>query len=306
MDSADKSRKWLAFFMGGWLFYTFLITYIAIVLLQTTIVDVPGWPKVLLTLFEKFVEVFLVVSVLHFVFEHVLGTVREDTQKRLIAGVVAQEVDRATAAQIVHLDGVIATMRGPAAASIVTLYANKEEAYAAVADTIVRVGKFEPHRKELMLGSLHYGQRAGEPEKELRGSRKRFIEALENCVRSKGQGMWAVWELTSISNEERLGQVLARLSKLADSTGYDVGALSGLGSTRHLLPLIIGEKDLFLGFDDTVNYGIKAAMHIHGKDFTIKAREEFLILWSDNRVCRIFENGKINQTEVDRLRTSFT
>ncbi|PWB66272.1 MAG: hypothetical protein C3F14_04345 [Deltaproteobacteria bacterium] len=129
-----------------------------------------------------------------------------------------------------------------------------------------------------------------------------FDSEIDKCVASAGTGMWNVFEIYNIADEDRLDGVQELLEKRKDAEGYEVRAFSLNDGLPHLSPLIIGEEDLLLGVDDPRYYRMRAATHLQGRDHVRLATEYFYSLWNDPRIRVLKTETSVEWKEIEALR----
>jgi hypothetical protein len=130
-----------------------------------------------------------------------------------------------------------------------------------------------------------------------------FDSEIDKCVASAGTGMWNVFEIYNIADEERLDSVQELLEKRKDAEGYEVRAFSLNDGLPHLSPLIIGEEDLLIGVDDPRYYRMRAATHLQGRDHVRMATEYFYSLWNDPRIRVLKTETSVEWKEIEALRS---
>jgi hypothetical protein len=129
-----------------------------------------------------------------------------------------------------------------------------------------------------------------------------FESEIDKCVASAGAGMWHVYEIYNITDEERLDSIRELLEKRKDAEGYEVRAFSLSDAIPHLSPLIIGEEDLLVGVDDPRYYRMRAATHLQGRDHVRLATEYFYSLWNDSRMRVLKTETGVEWNEIESLR----
>ncbi len=129
-----------------------------------------------------------------------------------------------------------------------------------------------------------------------------FDAEIDKCVASAGAGMWTVFEIHNISDEEQLERVREALERRKDAEGYEVRAFSLNEGIPHLSPLIIGDEDLFIGVDDPRYYRMSAATHIQGGGHVRLATDYFYSLWNDPRIRVLKTETAVEWKEIEALR----
>ena len=129
-----------------------------------------------------------------------------------------------------------------------------------------------------------------------------FESEIDKCVASAGAGMWHVYEIYNIADEERLDSIRELLEKRKDAEGYEVRAFSLPDAIPHLSPLIIGDEDLLVGVDDPRYYRMSAATHLQGRDHVRLATEYFYSLWNDPRIRVLKTETGVEGKEIENLR----
>jgi hypothetical protein len=132
-----------------------------------------------------------------------------------------------------------------------------------------------------------------------------FDGAIDRCVASSGPGMWRVYEIYNIPDEERLDSLLDLIRNRQGAEGYEVRAYVRAEGLPHLSPLIIGGEDLLIGVDDPRYYRAGSAVHLRGRDPVRLATEYFYSLWNDPRIRVLKTETGVDWDEIDALRSQF-
>jgi len=186
-----------------------------------------------------------------------------------------------------------------------TIYPGQAEAYAAVAEAIVRTSLSKQGEKALLLAALHGHsgkRRTVRQESDL--THESFANQMYNCILSSGPGMWYVRELYNITDEDRLQMVMGRIEKAGNAEGYEVRAFCLQNVIPQLTPLVIGDEELFIGWDDPTYYGVRGAVHIRGQIFARTATEYFDSLWNDKRAFVLRSGIGIETEQINSLRAA--
>jgi hypothetical protein len=183
------------------------------------------------------------------------------------------------------------------------VYPTRESVYTKIPLLIAKTSTNGRGRRRIFHAALYgnYGKRIAKPPLpdplyDL------FDSEIDKCVASKGAGMWNVYEIYNITDEERLDSVREVLEKRKDAEGYEVRAFSLPDSLPQLSPLIIGDEDLLVGTDDPRYYRVRAATHMHGRDHVRLATEYFYSLWNDPRVRVLKTETGVEWNEIESLR----
>ena len=132
-----------------------------------------------------------------------------------------------------------------------------------------------------------------------------FDGAIDRCVASSGPGMWRVYEIYNIPDEERLDSLMDLIRNRQGAEGYEVRAFARAEGVPHLSPLIIGDEDLLVGVDDPRYYRASSAVHLRGRDPVRLATEYFYSLWNDPRIRVLKTETGVDWDEIGALRTQF-
>ena len=132
-----------------------------------------------------------------------------------------------------------------------------------------------------------------------------FDGAIDRCVASSGPGMWRVYEIYNIPDEERLDSLMDLIRNRQGAEGYEVRAFASTEGVPHLSPLIIGDEDLLVGVDDPRYYRASSAVHLRGRDPVRLATEYFYSLWNDPRIRVLKTETGVDWDEIGALRTQF-
>ncbi len=186
------------------------------------------------------------------------------------------------------------------------VYPTREAVYLNIPLIIARTAANGQGRRRIFHAALQgtSGKRIarpvpGEPMFEL------FEREIDKCAASAGPGMWHVYEIFNIPDEERLGAVEELLEKRKVGEGYEVRAFLHAAGLPHLSPLVIGDEDLLIGLDDPRYYRSGAAMHLQGRDPVRLATEYFYSLWNDPRIRVLKTETGIDRGEIERIRAEF-
>ena len=186
------------------------------------------------------------------------------------------------------------------------VYPTRESVYMAVPLIIARASADAQGRRRIFHAALHGlgGKRLAKPSRpdpvfEV------FDGAIDRCVASTGPGMWRVYEIYNIPDEERLDVLVELIGKRQNAEGYEVRAFAHAEGIPHLSPLVIGDEDLVVGVDDPRYYRASSAVHLRGRDPVRLATEYFYSLWNDPRIRALKTETGVNQDGIDILREEF-
>jgi len=186
------------------------------------------------------------------------------------------------------------------------VYPTRESVYMAVPLIIARASADAHGRRRIFNAALHGlgGKRLAKPSRpdpvfEV------FDGAIDRCVASTGPGMWRVYEIYNIPDEERLDVLVELIGKRQNAEGYEVRAFAHAEGIPHLSPLVIGDEDLVVGVDDPRYYRASSAVHLRGRDPVRLATEYFYSLWNDPRIRALKTETGVNQDGIDILREEF-
>ena len=187
------------------------------------------------------------------------------------------------------------------------VYPTRESVYMAVPLIIARASADTHGRRRIFHAALHGlgGKRLAKPSKpdpvfEV------FDGAIDRCVASTGPGMWRVYEIYNIPDEERLDVLLEMVGKRQSAEGYEVRAFAHAEGIPHLSPLVIGDEDLIVGVDDPRYYRASSAVHLRGRDPVRLATEYFYSLWNDPRIRVLKTETGVNRDGIEHLREEFS
>ncbi|HLN91968.1 MAG TPA: hypothetical protein VK429_08940 [Patescibacteria group bacterium] len=186
------------------------------------------------------------------------------------------------------------------------VYPTRESVYMAVPLIIARASADGHGRRRIFHAALHGlgGKRLAKPSRpdpvfEV------FEGAIDRCVASTGPGMWHVYEIYNIPDEERLDVLVELIGKRQHAEGYEVRAFAHAGGIPHLSPLVIGDEDLVVGVDDPRYYRASSAIHLRGRDPVRLATEYFYSLWNDPRIRVLKTETGVNRDGIETLREEF-
>jgi len=186
------------------------------------------------------------------------------------------------------------------------VYPTRESVYAKIPLVIAKTSADSRGRRRIFHAAMYgnYGKRMARPPMpdplfDL------FDSEIDKCVASTGAGMWHVYEIYNITDEERLNGVLELLERRKDAEGYEVRAFSLPDALPHLSPLIIGDEDLLVGTDDPRYYRMRAATHLQGRDHVRLATEYYYSLWNDPRIRVLKTETGVEWNEIESLRARF-
>ena len=184
------------------------------------------------------------------------------------------------------------------------VFPTRDSVYMSVPLIIARASADAGGRRRIFHAALHGlgGKRIARPSRpdpvfEV------FDGAIDRCVASSGPGMWRVYEIYSIPDEERLDSLLDLIRNRQGAEGYEVRAFARAEGVPHLSPLIIGDEDLLVGVDDPRYYRASSAVHLRGRDPVRLATEYFYSLWNDPRIRVLKTETGVDWDEIDALRT---
>ena len=186
------------------------------------------------------------------------------------------------------------------------VYPTRESVYMAVPLIIARASADAHGRRRIFHAALHGlgGKRLAKPSRpdpvfEV------FDGAIDRCVASTGPGMWRVYEIYNIPDEERLDVLVELIGKRQNAEGYEVRAFAHAEGIPHLSPLVIGDEDLIVGVDDPRYYRASSAVHLRGRDPVRLATEYFYSLWNDPRIRVLKTETGVNLEGIEILREEF-
>jgi len=186
------------------------------------------------------------------------------------------------------------------------VYPTRESVYMAVPLIIARASADTHGRRRIFHAALHGlgGKRLAKPSRpdpvfEV------FDGAIDRCVASTGPGMWRVYEIYNIPDEERLDVMVEMIGKRQNAEGYEVRAFAHAEGIPHLSPLVIGDEDLVVGVDDPRYYRASSAVHLRGRDPVRLATEYFYSLWNDPRIRVLKTETGVNLEGIEILREEF-
>ena len=186
------------------------------------------------------------------------------------------------------------------------VYPTRESVYMAVPLIIARASADAHGRRRIFHAALHGlgGKRLAKPSRpdpvfEV------FDGAIDRCVTSTGPGMWRVYEIYNIPDEERLDVLVEMIGKRQNAEGYEVRAFAHAEGIPHLSPLVIGDEDLVVGVDDPRYYRASSAVHLRGRDPVRLATEYFYSLWNDPRIRVLKTETGVNREGIELLREEF-
>jgi len=179
----------------------------------------------------------------------------------------------------------------------------RESVYTTIPMIIAKASANSKGRRRIFHAALHghSGKRIAKPAQpdpffEL------FDREIDQCVASTGSGMWRVYEIYNITDEERLEAIVELLERRMETEGYEVRVFSQQDALPHLSPLIIGEEDLLVGSDDPRYYRLGAVSHLQGRDHVRLATEYFYSLWNDPRIRVLKTETGVDWKEIENLR----
>jgi hypothetical protein len=186
------------------------------------------------------------------------------------------------------------------------VYPTRDSVYMAVPLIIARASADANGRRRIFNAALHGlgGKRLAktpnpDPVFEV------FDGAIDRCVASTGPGMWRVYEIYNIPDEERLDVLVEMVERRQSAEGYEVRAFARAEGLPHLSPLVIGDEDLLIGVDDPRYYRASSAVHLRGRDPVRLATEYFYSLWNDPRIRVLKKETGVDQEEIEKLRAEF-
>jgi hypothetical protein len=186
------------------------------------------------------------------------------------------------------------------------VFPTRDSVYMSVPLIIARASADAGGRRRIFHAALHGlgGKRIARPSRpdpvfEV------FDGAIDRCVASSGPGMWRVYEIYNIPDEERLDSLVDLIRNRQGAEGYEVRAFARTEGVPHLSPLIIGDEDLLIGVDDPRYYRASSAVHLRGRDPVRLATEYFYSLWNDPRIRVLKTETGVDWDEIGALRTQF-
>lgn len=186
------------------------------------------------------------------------------------------------------------------------VFPTRDSVYMAVPLIIARASADAGGRRRIFHAALHGlgGKRIAKPSRpdpvfEV------FDGAIDRCVVSSGPGMWRVYEIYNIPDEERLDSLMDLIRNRQGAEGYEVRAFARTEGVPHLSPLIIGDEDMLIAVDDPRYYRASSAVHLRGRDPVRLATEYFYSLWNDPRIRVLKTETGVDWDEIGALRAQF-
>lgn len=186
------------------------------------------------------------------------------------------------------------------------VYPTRESVYMAVPLIVAKASADAYGRRRIFHAALHGfgGKRIAKPPRP-DPVFDVFDGAIDRCVASTGPGMWRVYEIYNVPDEERLDGLVDLVAKRQDAEGYEVRAFARVDGLPHLSPLVIGDEDLLLCTDDPRYYRASSAVHLRGRDPVRLATEYFYSLWNDPRIRILKTETGADFREIEALRAHF-
>ena len=186
------------------------------------------------------------------------------------------------------------------------VFPTRDSVYMAVPLIIARASADAGGRRRIFHAALHGlgGKRIAKPSVS-DPVFEVFDGAIDRCVTSSGPGMWRVYEIYNIPDEEGLDSLMDLIRNRQGAEGYEVRAFARTEGIPHLSPLIIGDEDLLIAVDDPRYYRASSAMHLRGRDPVRLATEYFYSLWNDPRIRVLKTETGVDWDEIGALRAQF-
>jgi hypothetical protein len=174
----------------------------------------------------------------------------------------------------------------------------------AIPPVIERVNHQQRGTKRLFLAALHghSGHRLASRTAVI-PEFAAFDAALLRCIKASGSE-WLVHELYNITEEQRLDEITSWLRETENEDGYEVRSFCLPDSIPHLAPLIIGARDLFLGLEDPRYYRVQDVIHVYDEGAAELGAKYFESLWNTPGLFVLRSALRVNDAEIDRLRSS--
>ena len=183
---------------------------------------------------------------------------------------------------------------------LVQHYSNKEQAYIAATDALSQALTKDDGNMHAALHGLD-GERLIKPFQST-PEFESFDTQMSKCIKSYGRSMWHVKKIYYIPNKERLEMILKRLEETKTAEGFEVRIFTMPETIPNISPLIIGEKDAFIGFDHYNRYyRTDKAIHFRGKEFVNIMTGYFESLWHNQRAKEIRSPIGIEYKAIDKL-----
>lgn len=186
------------------------------------------------------------------------------------------------------------------------VYPTRDSVYMAVPLIIARASADAQGRRRIFHAALHGlgGKRLAKPSRQ-DPVFEVFDGAIDRCVASTGPGMWRVYEIYNVPDEEKLDVLAERVGKRQNAEGYEVRVFVRAEGLPHLSPLVIGDEDLLIGVDDPRYYRASSAVHLRGRDPVRLATEYFYSLWNDPRIRILKRETGVDRDEIEKIRAEF-
>lgn len=156
---------------------------------------------------------------------------------------------------------------------------------------------------EILLANLHglSGRKAIQPGRHQEAV-DAFDDAVLECLGSTGAvvSMRAVY---NVDSEARLEFVLDKLGSWPPQARVQVRVLACMDAPPCISPLVVGDRHLFLGTEDTHLYRSGRSLHLRDRDAVQWGKEYFEHIWSLDSLIRIRTPDRaLDPAAVDRLR----
>jgi hypothetical protein len=172
----------------------------------------------------------------------------------------------------------------------------EDDLYSAINNIIDRIDRVGGCR-EIRLCAMHgTDHRRVVPEAQHPKAWEGFVRRIRRCTDRKD---WRVEVLYNVPNKARLDQILGRLRRADKAENHEVRAYGIDGSVQILCPMIIGDRDAFLGLSHPRYYRTGHALYVQGRDKIAFVRRYWKTLWDGARIIR--SEAGANNSDIQNI-----
>lgn len=169
--------------------------------------------------------------------------------------------------------------------------------YEAINGIIDRINRTGTGKKEIRLCAMHgIDQPRIDEEPNPPPEWNEFVRRMIQCIDAPD---WRVEVLYNVPSRARLDQIRGRLKQAEEAENHEVRAYGIEGSLQILCPMIIGDRDAFLGMSHPRYYRTGYSLYIQGRDKITFIERYCKALWRSARIIRSEAGERV--AELDKL-----
>lgn len=187
-----------------------------------------------------------------------------------------------------------------------TVLKQPSDVYAAICDAIEQTDREEQGVKRLYLAALHGLDVDDYPPEEPGEQKRRFDDLLQGrCIPSRGDDAWHVKIVFQVASDRRFDMVQERLQRAEGAVRFECRAYCLDRTVPILVPLLIGQRHVFVGIQEKSAYRVREALHLIEADGAELMSRYWRMVW-DPAPFRLRDSTKSRPIALQALREAVT